>query len=1134
MMRIHKPRPLGLVAHLVVTLSMLGASTAAAQAPFDIVAVEAPYKGTETDTSWQEVAFPADIEPFQNLVLLKKDGTKQTLVDCSSGCSVVDPAISFDGKRVYYSLYPDARPEGFNFQRNLPYQGADIYVMDLATLATRRLTNQEWTPNTQFAWAPDPLGAQGPGYRLGFGILNLGPFPFSGPEGEEWIVFTSSRDSFVPARGLTNPNLRLYIMNAVGRNVRPIGHLNVESAMHPVTLNDGRVMWTSGEAQGVRDGRNWGLWATKPDGRTFEPLMSSLTEATVFHFQTQLSDERISVTSYYNLNNKGFGSLLVFRNTHDPVLPNFGSPVANHPSNPAVQEGIWFFDPSHPAHLQPRFVHYPFSPPGLDNLARFTHHEDNASSQTVAGGYAGKLTHPSSAPNNGVLAIWSDRTPANDLNRPSATPRPHGTIVLIPNGVPIDDPSQLTVLYQSPTKNYQQPRAVVPWSAIYNKARPDYHPYLPDGATPFGIVGTASFYNRNTTPGKGNPKFAGLDSFNTSENGESTNWFEQGADAGLYANKDIYAVELLAMEGRTFLSYGPDGLGHERTGFSGVGETLRILAQIPLRKFDSQGNQPLDGDGNPDTSFKVRIPADVPFTFRTLDKNGMVLNMAQTWHQVRPGEVRVDCGGCHAHANRPSDINQTVAGKPDYQVWDAVDKLPMLVHDSAGNPSFVTYTGAERKTMMDVEYVRDIRPIIQRSCVQCHSGAAPAAKLDLNTAPTPNGFDQAYNCIALDTQAKCGYKPVIPAKVWRQTNASRFARPFQARRSLLVWKVWGQRLDGWKNEDHPTETVPGDASTLPPGATPNEADLDYNGVPCPPPGSGVPALSRSEQMLFARWVDLGMPSNRVDGKEAVSNLFVDELRPTLNISWPRMETVRDLGYLEFVAHDYYSGLNMGSLVVTTDFTVNGKPPGTNLGPDFVEADQGRFRLTLAEPITELADGTVTVKIADNAGNFVTQETLFHVHSTGSNPNPPPSPFPPGPELPPGPGPGPNPPSGPTDPNMPQPSDPIFFAVPPGPLNVQLGLRRGKIRPVSVKIPVVVMNVIMPPKTKVTLLAVGQGKKVMGMGVSKSKFDLRKARVKKFTAKFSKPGTYRAAFQLAYPGGAMLRWVDFVVSNPPGM
>ena len=64
----------------------------------------------------------------------------------------------------------------------------------------------------------------------------------------------------------------------------------------------------------------------------------------------------------------------------------------------------------------------------------------------------------------------------------------------------------------------------------------------------------------------------------------------------------------------------------------------------------------LDPDGNPDTSFLAKIPADTPFTFQTLDSDGMVLNMAQTWHQVRPGEMRNDCGGCHAHSQAAARV----------------------------------------------------------------------------------------------------------------------------------------------------------------------------------------------------------------------------------------------------------------------------------------------------------------------------------------------------------------------------------------------------------------------------------------------------------------------------------------------
>lgn len=101
--------------------------------------------------------------------------------------------------------------------------------------------------------------------------------------------------------------------------------------------------------------------------------------------------------------------------------------------------------------------------------------------------------------------------------------------------------------------------------------------------------------------------------------------------------------------------------------------------------------------------------------------------------------------------------------------------------------------------------------------------------------------------------------------VWRQTSASRYVRLFQSRRSLLIWKVIGARLDGWTNADHPTESVPGDAGTLPPGAQANQADLDFVASPAHPAGVGVPGMTIDEKMAFARWVDLGCPINTGEG-----------------------------------------------------------------------------------------------------------------------------------------------------------------------------------------------------------------------------------------------------------------------------
>ena len=175
-----------------------------------------------------------------------------------------------------------------------------------------------------------------------------------------------------------------------------------------------------------------------------------------------------------------------------------------------------------------------------------------------------------------------------------------------------------------------------------------------------------------------------------------------------------------------------------RTFRSHANERLRILGEIPVRKFPAastakdrqnqqrNGAQPTDPDGNPDTSFLARIPADVAFTFQTLDKYGMVLNMAQTWHQLRPGEIRTDCGGCHAHSQKPTLFRDTAAARPDYQIFDLTDSTPLLTTgpndqsrkqwDRDGEAGLRYQSGVK-----NVEYYRDVKPILDRSCVACHS-----------------------------------------------------------------------------------------------------------------------------------------------------------------------------------------------------------------------------------------------------------------------------------------------------------------------------------------------------------------------------------------------------------------------------
>lgn len=105
---------------------------------YDIVYVRQPRYGDASNTIWPEVFHPAEIDPGADLVLLHPDGTQEVLVAGGNG-AVTDPFVSFDAQWVYYSYFPDVRPEGMNGQRGLPYAGADIYKIHLRTRQVVRL-----------------------------------------------------------------------------------------------------------------------------------------------------------------------------------------------------------------------------------------------------------------------------------------------------------------------------------------------------------------------------------------------------------------------------------------------------------------------------------------------------------------------------------------------------------------------------------------------------------------------------------------------------------------------------------------------------------------------------------------------------------------------------------------------------------------------------------------------------------------------------------------------------------------------------------------------------------------------------------------------------------------------------------
>ena len=246
-------------------------------------------------------------------------------------------------------------------------------------------------------------------------LLPLDPPSWDGGK----VAFVSDRDGMKAPR-LAPTALQLFVMDdpphpdraersgaeaknpqgAREQTVEKIGYLNVGQALHPVVLRDGRIIFSSLESQGIRNGIQWGIWSIHPDGTNWEPVISAFHQANGFHFQTQLSDGSIVVENYYNQNNRGFGTHLKL-----PLRPPAKTPAFL----PANTSGV---DAEKMRMLQASGrwapLRLPFQPYGLEVITRFATFADRSASLSDPSDpkspRVGKVTHPSGAPDVRQLA----------------------------------------------------------------------------------------------------------------------------------------------------------------------------------------------------------------------------------------------------------------------------------------------------------------------------------------------------------------------------------------------------------------------------------------------------------------------------------------------------------------------------------------------------------------------------------------------------------------------------------------------------------------------------------------------------------------------------------------------------------
>jgi len=866
------------------------------------------------------------------------------LVDCeeddtsNSVCSVADPNVSFDGRYVVYTKFTDTRTfvdnfgtrgqsvSGFQtFMRLDPngnlngnrfatsiYGGLKPYAAPALIFIYDLLTgkNVQVSPDSKM-FAGRAYPGKDPEWVSKVPVMDTGGFFMS----DGRIGFTSNREEGFSL-------FQLFAMERNGKNMEVLSHRAMQNQLHPVTLMDGRIVYTNFDRMLQRtSNNNFSLFEINPDGSA-PFIFAGKNDATTwsYHYFTQLSDGDIVTTLYYIRQQTGLGALERF--PVDPPGPDFvhrrkqgnqvGDALTTLPDTWISGNGLVPFARPDQFRLTPNGGAGDTPMPPYDPSEYFVH---PVGDRTVK--MNGRFTHPSAAPDNDLLTTYSiggSSTIESNIYRKPKTLDDVMEVIgkdagiwllpLEPNSTRqighIADDARIVVDF--PEYHEIMARAVVSYQAIYGIARPDpdntrsptrndggQDPRLPAGA-PYGLTGAASMFDRETRSLNGTP-------WNMRDGGGAMsgrtymNLAVSGAELAIFDNDEIYGIRVLMPVPNI-----PKDLYKGDEKWSGWQQHhLRILGEYPVRKPDDSGVEPDDAQGNPDTSFIVRVPADTPFLMQTIDKRGMALDIETASRSVARGEQQY-CAGCHVHTREGMNTFDSLAEGNDNEFGDFTGtSAPLFVgEDAKGYPTVATAQatypdekGANARRSFAVDWVNNIAEIVQNRCASCHAEDQSAQQL---TGLRLDGDNRTYDLITTNQYKRedgitinANSKPgdgltdinaletdrIIPRKANGCCTASRWVSVNSARSSMLVWALYGERLDG---RDPATGLPLEDSGVV----------VDHKGLEFPeiwPKVSEhleyVSDMPESEKRLITRWLDIGAPK---------LNVHDDMMRPVMTLT----------------------------------------------------------------------------------------------------------------------------------------------------------------------------------------------------------------------------------------------------------
>jgi hypothetical protein len=194
----------------------------------------------------------------------------------------------------------------------------------------------------------------------------------------------------------------------------------------------------------------------------------------------------------------------------------------------------------------------------------------------------------------------------------------------------------------------------------------------------------------------------------------------EGVPRGTVKALRVVALEYRAADAYYNSNVGEAGCSHSRTPPSinnGSWDVKHVLGTVPVE---------------PDGSAYFEVPARTPVYFQLLDERGYAVQTMRSWSTLQPGETQA-CIGCH------EDKHEAPPPAPRLAIRSAPRKLVpcgrVATQYGSRNPftdrSLTNHEAVE--TLLTVNapngfgeprgfsYTREIQPILDRHCVQCHT-----------------------------------------------------------------------------------------------------------------------------------------------------------------------------------------------------------------------------------------------------------------------------------------------------------------------------------------------------------------------------------------------------------------------------